>query len=215
MDRRWVLATGVVRLFSSSEFSETRILQEYKRRLSMRRVLLVLTIMVTVSAAGAQEIRTEIKSRPNARDSVSNSDAIPDFYAIKDELRSIIVVRLKHSTDLLAGLEKGVREEHIENGVILAGAGSVTSYHFHVVSNTTFPTSNIFVKNTDAPADLVSMNGYIVNGRVHAHVVFTNADKAFGGHLEPGTKVFTFAIVTVGVLSDSSNLSHVDDKDYR
>jgi hypothetical protein len=36
-----------------------------------------------------------------------------------------------------------------------------------------------------------------------------------GGHLEPGTKVFTFAIVTVGVLADDLDLSKLDDKDYR
>ncbi len=59
------------------------------------------------------------------------------------------------------------------------------------------------------------MNGYIIDGRVHAHITFTDADKAFGGHLEPGTKVFTFAIVTVGVLEDGTDLSRIDDKSYR
>jgi hypothetical protein len=42
-----------------------------------------------------------------------------------------------------------------------------------------------------------------------------DADKAFGGHLEPGTKVFTFAIVTIGALNDATDLSRVDDKAYR
>jgi len=27
--------------------------------------------------------------------------------------------------------------------------------------------------------------------------------KAFGGHLEPGTAVFTFAIVTIGVMNEA------------
>jgi hypothetical protein len=40
-------------------------------------------------------------------------------------------------------------------------------------------------------------------------------DKAFGGHLEPGTTVFTFAIVTIGVLDDNIDLSKVDDWTYR
>jgi hypothetical protein len=42
-----------------------------------------------------------------------------------------------------------------------------------------------------------------------------NPDKAFGGHLEPGTEVFTFAVVTIGVLNDKADLSRVDDKTYR
>jgi predicted DNA-binding protein with PD1-like motif len=59
------------------------------------------------------------------------------------------------------------------------------------------------------------MNGYIINGKVHAHMTMATPDKAFGGHLEPGTTVFTFAIVTIGVLNQNADLSRVDDKTYR
>ncbi|MDR3702610.1 MAG: DUF296 domain-containing protein, partial [Candidatus Sulfopaludibacter sp.] len=83
------------------------------------------------------------------------------------------------------------------------------------VSNRTFPSKNMFVKDPTAPADLIGMNGYIMNGKIHAHVTLANPDKAFGGHLEPGTSVFTFAIITVGVLPDSLDLTKLDDKSYR
>lgn len=66
-----------------------------------------------------------------------------------------------------------------------------------------------------APADLVSMNGYIIDGKVHVHMTLTNEEKAFGGHLEAGTEVFTFAVVTLGILSPEADLSRVDDKTYR
>jgi hypothetical protein len=33
--------------------------------------------------------------------------------------------------------------------------------------------------------------------------------------LEPGTTVFTFAIVTLGILGDGVDMSRVDDKAYR
>ena len=46
-------------------------------------------------------------------------------------------------------------------------------------------------------------------------VTLATPDKAIGGHLEPGTPVFTFAIVTVGILKDGADLSHLDDKAYR
>jgi predicted DNA-binding protein with PD1-like motif len=59
------------------------------------------------------------------------------------------------------------------------------------------------------------MNGYVVDGRVHAHITLANPDKAFGGHLEAGTEVFTFAVVTLGVLADGVDLKRVDDKTYR
>jgi len=108
-----------------------------------------------------------------------------------------------------------VKEHEIRNAVILAGAGSVTGYHVHGVSNSSFPSKNIYVKDLKAPADIVSMNGYVIDGRLHAHLTLTNPDNAFGGHLESGTTVFTFAIVTVGVFKDGIDLSRIDDKTYR
>jgi predicted DNA-binding protein with PD1-like motif len=91
----------------------------------------------------------------------------------------------------------------------------VRGYQVHQVSNRTFLSKDTFVNNPTAPADVISMNGYIIEGRVHAHMTMATPDKAFGGHLEPGTKVFTFAIVTIGVLNREADLSRVDDKTYR
>ena len=113
------------------------------------------------------------------------------------------------------GLESMVKQQHIRHAVILSGIGSVRGFHVHTVSNRTFPSKNIYVRDPTAPADLLGINGYVIDGRVHAHVTLANADKAFGGHLEPGTEVFTFAIVTVGVLDDQADLGRVDDKNYR
>ncbi len=163
----------------------------------------------------AQETRKEIPSPPNVVDSRPNSAEVPEVYATSGQFERVLVIRLKYKTDLLAGLEKAVVENQIRSGVILAGTGSVTSYHYHAISNTSFPTRNIFVRNQASPADLVGMNGYVVNGRVHAHATFTNTRKAFGGHLESGTTVFTFAIITVGVFPDSVDLGRIDDKNYR
>jgi len=164
----------------------------------------------------AQQTRTEVtKPTTPADDSKPNSDKVPEVYAISGQFDRVLVLRFKYQADLLAGLESMVKQHKIRNAVILAGAGSLRSYHLHSVSNRTFPSKNIYLKDPTAPSDLVSMNGYVVNGKVHAHMTLTNEDKAFGGHLEAGTEVFTFAIVTLGVLRDGIDLSRVDDKTYR
>jgi uncharacterized protein len=164
-----------------------------------------------------QETRKEmVNPAPHpADDAKPNSSAVPDVYAIEGRFDRIVILRFKFDTDLLAGIEKMVKQENIRNGVILSAAGSVRGYQVHQVSNRTFPSQNTFVKNPTAPADLISMNGYIINGKVHAHMTMATPDKAFGGHLEPGTTVFTFAIVTIGVLNQNADLSRVDDKNYR
>jgi predicted DNA-binding protein with PD1-like motif len=65
------------------------------------------------------------------------------------------------------------------------------------------------------PADIIGMSGYVMDGQLHPHITLTDAEKSFGGHLEPGTNVFTFAIVTLGVLPDNLDLKRLDDKTYR
>ena len=144
----------------------------------------------------------------------ANDPKVPDGYAISGQFERVVVLRFKFKTDLLAGLERMVKEQNIKNGVILSGIGSLRGYHVHQVNNRDFPTSNIFTRMPETPADLVGMNGYVVNGVVHAHMTLGTGEKAIAGHLEPGTEVFTYAIVAIGVMN-GTDLGKVDDKSYR
>jgi predicted DNA-binding protein with PD1-like motif len=92
-----------------------------------------------------------------------------------------------------------IKQEKIRNAVILPGFGSVRNYHVHQVGNRELFPKDVLVKNPTAPADIAGMSGFVVDGRVHPYLTLANADKAFGGHLEPDTTVFTFAVVTLGV----------------
>src|SRR6266436_727241 len=174
-------------------------------------------LILTLTIAGilaAQETRREIvNAAPMPEgDSKPNSDKVPDVYAIKGQFDRILILSFKLNSDLLAGMEKMVKQEKIRNAVILSAIGSVRGYHIHQVSNRDFPSKNMFVKNPTEPADVISMNGYIMDGRIHAHMTMATPDKAFGGHLEPGTSVFTFVIVTLGVMNDGVDFSKIDDK---
>ena len=180
----------------------------------MNRIILILAAACTLSA---QQTRKEVvnPSPSPSDDAKPNSNKVPDAYAIDTRFNRVVILRFKFDTDLLAGIEKMVKQEKIVNAVFLSAAGSVRGYHIHQVSNRTFPSKNMMVKDPVAPADLISMNGYVIGGRVHAHLTLANPDHAFGGHLEPGTRVFTFVVVTLGVLSDKLDLSRIDDKTYR
>ena len=176
------------------------------------------SILSALSAAFAfgQVTRTEIvKPTTPHDDSKANSASVPDAYAISANFERVVVLRFKHQADLLGGLEKMVKEQKIKNAVILSGIGSVRNYHIHSVSNRDFPSKNLFIKDPSSPADIISINGYVIDGRLHPHMTLTTGEKAFGGHIEPGNSVFTFAIVTLGVLSDSLDLTKIDDKTYR
>lgn len=140
--------------------------------------------------------------------------AVPAVVSLPSEMNRVVLIRLRYNTDLLEGIEQAVKNEKIKNAVILSGVGSVTSYHVHAVSNTTLPAKLAYTERA-GPMDLIAVSGYVLGGRIHAHITMTDDQKAFGGHLHQGTTVFTFAIITLGVLDDNIDLSRFDDSNWR
>jgi uncharacterized protein len=181
------------------------------------KMFLAVLLFAACLALPAQETRRETTNttRNPAVDAKPNSDQVPDVFAVSGNIERIVVLRFKFGADLLAGLQKMVAEQHIQNAVILTAFGSVRGYQVHQVSNRDLPSKNMFVKNPTSPADIIGMSGMIMNGHIHPHIVLANADKAFGGHLEPDTQVFTFAVITLGVLDDKIDMSRFDDSSYR
>ena len=172
-------------------------------------------ILMMLLPALAQESRHEITTATSPEDAHPNNSKVPAAYAIPTQFERVVVLRFKYDTELLSALERMVTENHIQNGVILSAFGSVRNYQVHQVSNRTLPSKNTFVKDPTMPADITGMSGMILNGRLHPHISLATPEKAFGGHLEPGTNVFTFAVVTIGVLPANLDLGKLDDKNFR
>jgi hypothetical protein len=112
-------------------------------------------------------------------------------------------LRLNPGEDLLLSLRQFAQEQGIQNAAILTGVGSLSQYHYHVVKTTNMPPGNVFVKG-EGPFDILTVTGLIVNGEVHAHVAFSDTEGAYGGHIEEGCRVLTFAVI---VLAEAD---HVD-----
>jgi predicted DNA-binding protein with PD1-like motif len=169
-------------------------------------------LLIAPLSAGAQITHP----RATPEDARPNDPKVPDSYSIVGKFDRIVVMRMKFKTDLLTEMEKQVKAQHIRNAVILSGIGSVRGWRVHNVAGRDYPVPDMYAGNPTQAADLIGMNGYIVNGNIHAHVIMAAGDKAattISGHLEKGTEVLTFAIVTVGVLN--TDLSRVDDQTYR
>lgn len=176
----------------------------------------MIPILFCLSSMGmGQQTRREIPAPVSPVDARANTRDVPDVQSIPTQFERVLVLRFKYDTDLLGGLEQAVKANRIRNGVILNAFGSVRNYQVHQVSNRTLPVKNVFVKDPSGSADIAAMSGFVLNGRVHPHITLSGPDHAFGGHLEPGTNVFTFAVVTIGVLPDALELDHLDNKDHR
>jgi predicted DNA-binding protein with PD1-like motif len=168
-----------------------------------------------LAVAGAQESRREITPSTSPADSQPNSDKVPDVTKVSSQFERIVVLRFKYDTELLSALEKAIAAEKIRNAVFLSGFGSVRNYHIHQVSNRTLPSKNMFVKDPTFPADITGFSGMVLDGRLHPHITLASPEKAFAGHLEPGTNVFTFAVITLGVLPANLDVRRFDDKNWR
>jgi len=137
----------------------------------------------------------------------------PNVKTLTTGFERIEVIYMGPGTDMLEGFRTAIQEKSIKNGVILVGIGSVTDYHYHVVTDKNLPPAEEFPKASVA-MDLTSVQGYILDGRVHAHITLSDENSVVGGHLEPGTKALTFFIITVGVLPDSLDIARIDRSNY-
>lgn len=62
-----------------------------------------------------------------------------------------------------------------------------------------------------AASDNGDFSDPLLDGRVHAPIVFSDDEKNWGGHPEPGTTVLTFALITWGVLPEGIDLTRLDE----
>jgi len=137
-------------------------------------------------------------------------NAPQEVQMINSEFKKIQIIRMHSGTDMLNGLKEAIKKYQIKNAVILAGIGSVTDYHVHVVSDKNLPPAEEFPQASVA-MDLTSVQGYIINGRVHAHITLADENSMVGGHLEEGTKALTFFIITLAILADNVDLHDLDN----
>jgi len=109
-------------------------------------------------------------------------------------LSRLLVVRLDSGEDVLLGIRAAVDEAGIRHALILSGVGSISRYHVHVVKTTNVPPGDVFFQG-EGPYDILSITGMVMDGRVHAHITFSNTEGAMGGHLEEGCRILSFGVV--------------------
>ena len=114
----------------------------------------------------------------------------------------LVLVRLNPEEDLLLGLQEAVREEDLRSGVIIGGVGSLSRYRVHVVETNNLPPGDVFFEGL-GPLDILALSGAVIGGRVHAHITFSNTEKAMGGHLEEGCRILTFGIAVIAETPDA------------
>ncbi len=120
-------------------------------------------------------------------------------------MKRVVLVRIAPGEDILQGLRKAVADHGIQNGLFLTGFGSASHSHFHVVMSNELPPKESYPKSIQ-PLDICSFNGFVLDGKVHCHIDFSDERSGFGGHLEGGTLALTFANIAIGEIEDSVSI---------
>ncbi len=117
------------------------------------------------------------------------------------EIKRVVMIRIAPGDDILLGIRQAVKEHGLRNGVIMTGFGSASRSHFHVVMSNDLPPAESYPKSNQA-LDICVMGGFVIDGRVHCHITFSDERNGFGGHLEEGCLALTFTNLAIADVGD-------------
>ena len=109
----------------------------------------------------------------------------------------IVVVRLAYGDLLLESIQKICRQRRIRDGVILTGFGSLTDIAVSGAVGVSFPPRKFYQRTRPRGVEILAMSGVIANYHVHCHLVLSDRNAAFGGHLERGCRVLSLAEIAL------------------
>ena len=107
------------------------------------------------------------------------------------------ILRLDAGDDLLDCINDLIEKENIVNGAIVSGIGTFDHCVMHMVMTTSLPPVENFVKWDNKPLELSSVDGIIANGIPHLHMVVSDHEHAYSGHVEPGCRILYLAEILI------------------
>lgn len=115
---------------------------------------------------------------------------------IGEGLGRIVIINLQRGEKLLESIRTQLKEMGIKNAVVLSAIGSLQKAVFHRVTGMEESPVDEYV-TVEKPIELASLQGIVIDGEPHFHMVISDLDQAYTGHLEDGTTVLYLAEITL------------------
>jgi len=119
---------------------------------------------------------------------------------VGEGLGRIVVLHLKRGDKLLESVTSQLEELGIKDAVVLNGIGSLQTGNFHVAGSTADKDEPAFTNLENTPLELGAIQGMVLNGKAHFHMVVCHLDKAMVGHIDPGCEVLYLGEITLAEL---------------
>jgi len=104
------------------------------------------------------------------------------------EIGRVVVMHLGKGDLLLESIQQEAERQDIKNAVILCGIGSMRKLVFHVITSTDDVSTDSF-KTLEEPMEIGAIQGLIIDGKPHFHIICSDPKNTYVGHLEPGTEI--------------------------
>ena len=113
----------------------------------------------------------------------------------------LLVLAFERGEDLLEKTTGQIKEAGLKNGVLVSGIGTFDRARLHRVRNFNEKPDDEFI-TIEAPMELSSVQGIVAGGVPHFHFVFSDLEKTWSGHLEPGCRVLYLAELVIMEILD-------------
>lgn len=118
-------------------------------------------------------------------------------------VRRNLVIHLDYGEDVFESLQAIIAREEIHSGVIVSGYGTLNRCRYHSITTVGLPPKDGIV-TLEGPFELMSIDGVIAGGKLHAHFMAGDIDRTFGGHLEPGNRVLYLCDVVIAEFAEGN-----------
>lgn len=120
-----------------------------------------------------------------------------------------IIINLERGDLLLESIMEILEKEGIRDAILTSAIGSLSKVSLHRVTGMEPEPVDEFI-TLESPMELASLQGFVVDGHPHFHMVVSDLKQAYTGHLEPGTTVLYLVEIS---LLELTNVNLVRAKD--
>ncbi|MDR1534877.1 MAG: DNA-binding protein [Planctomycetota bacterium] len=104
------------------------------------------------------------------------------------EYGRIITTHLGRGELLLESINRELERLHVRNAVVLSCIGTLRRARYHVITRLEDPPVDE-VLTRKGPIEVSCIQGIVLNGEPHLHIVLSDPEGCYTGHLEDGCEV--------------------------
>jgi len=130
---------------------------------------------------------------------------------VSNQVGRTFILKLVQGEDLLESIETLIKENNIENAVVVSGIATFDRSSLHMISRTDYPIKFYIDKKIDVPLEVVGVDGFICDGEPHIHCTISDKNQAYAGHLLKGCRILYLGEIVIQELLGLSIHRHPNE----